>query len=139
MFYSIKKIKVNNEIVAKVFKFRKKKFKGIKFFTPNTDNLQVGLMSHPTNHIIQPHYHKNKKKIIKHMSELLIIYSGKLQVFFYNKKMKRTKSIILNKKDMILLIKGSHGFKTLNKTEMLEIKQGPFSGDKDKIRLKNFE
>ena len=73
------------------------------------------------------------------MSELLIIYSGKLQVFFYNTKMKRAQSIILNKKDMILLIKGSHGFKTLNKTEMLEIKQGPFSGDKDKIRLKNFE
>lgn len=139
MFYSIKKIKINNEIVAKFFKFRKKKFKGIKFFTPNSENLQIGLMSHPINHIIQPHFHKNKKKIIKNMSELLIMYSGKLQVFFYNKKMKRLKSIILNKKDMILLIKGSHGFKTLKKTEMLEIKQGPFSGDKDKIRLKNFE
>ncbi|WP_440635455.1 WbuC family cupin fold metalloprotein [Candidatus Pelagibacter sp. HIMB1746] len=138
MFYSIKNIKVNNEIVAKVFKYRKKKFKGIKFFTPNTDNLQVGLMSHPKGHIIQPHFHKNTKKIIKHMSELLILYSGKLQVFFYNKKNKKIKSIILNKKDMILLIKGSHGFKTLKKTEMLEIKQGPFLGDKDKIRLKNF-
>ena len=139
MFYSIQKIKVNNEIVAKVFKYRKKKFKGIKFFTPNTDNLQVGLMSHPKNHIIKPHFHKNTKKIIKNMSELLILYSGKLQVFFYNKQMKKTKSIILNKKDMILLIKGSHGFKILKNTEMLEIKQGPFLGDKDKVRLKSFE
>ena len=29
--------------------------------------------------------------------------------------------------------------KVLEKVEMLEIKQGPFLGDKDKIRLKNFE
>ena len=37
---------------------------------------------------------------------------------------------------MILLITGGHGFKVLEKVEMLEIKQGPFLGDKDKIRLK---
>jgi len=36
---------------------------------------------------------------------------------------------------MILLIKGAHGFKVLENLEMLEIKQGPFLGDKDKIRL----
>ena len=37
---------------------------------------------------------------------------------------------------MILLIKGAHGFKVLEKTEMLEIKQGPFTGDQDKLKLK---
>ena len=73
------------------------------------------------------------------MSELLIIYSGKLKVYFYNKKKSRVKSVILNKKDMILLISGGHGFKVLEKVEMLETKQGPFLGDQDKIRLKNFE
>jgi len=41
----------------------------------------------------------------------------------------------LKKKDLILLIKGAHGFKVLENLEMLEIKQGPFLGDKDKIRL----
>jgi len=34
------------------------------------------------------------------------------------------------------LISGGHGFKVLSKLEMLEIKQGPFVGEKDKIRLK---
>ena len=47
----------------------------------------------------------------------------------------KTKTVILNKKDMILLISGGHGFKVLKKLEMLEIKQGPFVGEKDKIRL----
>ena len=86
-------------------------------------------MAHQKNHIIKPHFHINRKKIIKQMSELLIIFSGTLKVFFYNKKKIKTKTVILNKKDMILLISGGHGFKVLKKLEMLEIKQGPFVGE----------
>ena len=92
-------------------------------------------MVHSKNHIIKPHFHINRKKIIKQMSELLIIFSGKLKVFFKNKKKIKSKTVILNNKDMILLISGGHGFKVLKKIEMLEIKQGPFVGEKDKIRL----
>jgi mannose-6-phosphate isomerase-like protein (cupin superfamily) len=137
MYYSHQDILIDKEIVAKVFRFQNKTFKGIKFFTPNNLNLQLGLMSHNKNYIIKPHSHINTKKIIKHMSEILIIFSGKLKVFFYNKKHIRKKNVILKKKDIILLIKGAHGFKVLENLEMLEIKQGPFTGDKDKVRLKN--
>ena len=135
MYFSIKDISVDKKIVAKVFKYQNKSFKGIEFFTANNLNMQVGLMGHSKNHIIKPHFHINRKKIVKQMSELLIIFSGQLKVFFYNKKKLRAKSLILNKKDMILLISGGHGFKTLKKLEMLEIKQGPFVGEKDKMRL----
>ena len=69
------------------------------------------------------------------MSEFLIIFKGKLRVLFYNKKKIFVKSIILNPKDMILIISGSHGFEVLKKTEMLEVKQGPFVGEKDKKRF----
>lgn len=130
-----KNITIDEKIVAKVFKYTNQKFKGIKFFTSSDLNFQVGLMAHQKNHIIKPHFHINRKKIIKHMSELLIIFSGTLKVYFYNKKKIKTKTVILNKKDMILLISGGHGFKVLKKLEMLEIKQGPFIGEKDKIRL----
>ena len=136
MYFSIKNIFVDKKIVAKVFKYQNKSFKGIEFFTANNLNMQIGLMGHSKNHIIKPHFHINRKKIVKQMSELLIIFSGQLKVFFYNKKKLRVKSLILNKKDMILLISGGHGFKVLKKLEMLEIKQGPFIGKNDKIRLK---
>tara|TARA_B100000795_G_C22627235_1_gene371224 strand:+ start:28 stop:444 length:417 start_codon:yes stop_codon:yes gene_type:complete len=136
MYFSIKNITVDKKIVAKVFKYQNKSFKGIEFFTANNLNMQIGLMGHSKNHIIKPHFHINRKKIVKQMSELLIIFSGQLKVYFYNKKKLRDKSLILNKKDMILLISGGHGFKVLKKLEMLEIKQGPFIGEKDKMRLK---
>ncbi|MDC0417429.1 WbuC family cupin fold metalloprotein [Candidatus Pelagibacter sp.] len=137
MNFKIQNIKVNGKNVAKVFKYQKKKFKGINFFTSKFDNFQVGLMVHPKNHIIKPHFHLNKKKTIKHMSELLILFSGKLKVFFYNKNKSRARSVTLNKKDMVLLMSGGHGFKVIENVEMLEVKQGPFFGDNDKIRLEN--
>jgi len=130
-----KDIIVDKRVVAKVFKYTNQKFKGINFFTRSDLNFQVGLMVHDKNHIIKPHFHINRKKIIKQMSELLIIFSGTLKVYFYNKKKIKSKTVILNNKDMILLISGGHGFKVLKKIEMLEIKQGPFVGEKDKIRL----
>ena len=136
MYFSTKNIVIDKKIVAKIFKYRNINFKGIKFFTDSDLNMQIGLMSHSKNHIIKPHFHINRKKIIKQMSELLIIFSGQLKVYFYNKKKLRAKTVTLKKKDMILLISGGHGFKVLKKLEMLEIKQGPFIGEKDKVRLK---
>ena len=68
-------------------------------------------------------------------SEFLIIFKGKIKVLFYNKKKLLVKSKILNSKDMILIISGAHGFEILKNTEMLEVKQGPFVGEKDKIRF----
>jgi cupin fold WbuC family metalloprotein len=135
MHFSTRNIIIDKKIVAKVFKYNKKNFKGIEFFTASSLNMQIGLMAHSKNHIIKPHFHINRKKIIKQMSELLIIFSGQLKVYFYNKKKMRSRSITLNKKDMILLISGGHGFKVIKKIEMLEIKQGPFVGEKDKMRL----
>jgi len=48
-------------------------------------------------------------------------------------------SKILNKGDVILLVNGGHGFEMLEKTEMIEVKQGPYVGDKDKTRFENID
>jgi hypothetical protein len=37
--------------------------------------------------------------------------------------------------DVILLIKGGHGFEVEEDVEMFEIKQGPYAGDADKTRF----
>ena len=38
-----------------------------------------------------------------------------------------------------MLVSGSHGFKILKDVEMLEIKQGPYSLIKDKIKFENID
>ena len=36
---------------------------------------------------------------------------------------------------MILLAAGGHGFEMLEPTEIIEVKQGPYCGDRDKTRF----
>ena len=43
-------------------------------------------------------------------------------------------SKILNSSEIIVLISGGHGFKTLSSCEMIEVKQGPYL-EKDKKNL----
>jgi len=58
-----------------------------------------------------------------------------LQVDFYSDDQKYLDSRTLNSGDVILLIKGGHGFKVLDDLEMFEVKQGPYAGDEDKIKF----
>ena len=64
---------------------------------------------------------------------MLIVQSGVLDVFFYknnNQKINITKK--LKGGDIIFLLQGGHGFKVSKKISLIEIKQGPYSKQKDK-------
>ena len=65
----------------------------------------------------------------------MLIKSGKVRVNFYDENKIYFQSEILNKGDVILLVKGGHGFEMLEQSEMIEIKQGPYVNDKDKTQF----
>ena len=108
---------------------------GINFFTPNDYSQQLAYMSHPTGKEIQPHVHKKVQREVHYTQETLFIRKGKLQVDFYTDEQAFLESRILEAGDVILLIKGGHGFKVLEDLEMFEVKQGPYAGDEDKIKF----
>jgi hypothetical protein len=56
-------------------------------------------------------------------------------VDFYDNEQHYIQSVVLEKGDVILLSDGGHGFKMLEKSEMIEVKQGPYCGERDKIRF----
>jgi len=130
----IEKIKFNSEIIAIIVRknFRKP---GIHFFTPNEYSQQLAFMSHPFGKEIQPHVHKKVQREVHYTQETLFIRKGKLQVDFYTDETEYLESRILESGDVILLIKGGHGFKVLEDLEMFEVKQGPYAGDEDKIKF----
>ena len=68
-----------------------------------------------------------------------MILKGKLRVDFYNSSKKYLLSKVIKEKDIIMLVHGGHGFKVLNDVEMLEIKQGPYSLIKDKIKFEKID
>ena len=108
---------------------------GINFFTPNDYSQQLAYMNHPSGKEIQPHIHKKVHREVHFTQETLFIRKGKLQVDFYSDDQKYLDSRILKSGDVILLIKGGHGFKVLDDLEMFEVKQGPYAGDEDKIKF----
>ena len=108
---------------------------GMNFFTPNNFSQQLGYMNRPKGYKIPPHYHNVIKREVKLTNEVLFIKSGKVKVNFYDENQTYLENRILKKGDIILLAKGGHGFEMLEKSEILEIKQGPYAGDEDKTRF----
>ena len=99
-------------------------------------------MNHKKNHIIFPHKHNRQKKKISNIdntTEVLIILKGLLRVDFYNTKEKYLFSKKLYANDIIMLSSGGHGFKVLKDVKMIEVKQGPYSASKDKVKFKKID
>ena len=63
---------------------------------------------------------------------MLFIKSGKVQIDFYDDNRNYLESRIFHEGDVILLARGGHGLVMLEKSEIIEVKQGPYTGDNDK-------
>ncbi len=112
---------------------------GIKFFTDNSYSQQLGYMKRDNGFIIPPHRHKSVERKVLLTQEVLFIKSGKLRVDFYNDSQVYIQSRILNKGDVVLLALGGHGFEMLEDSEIIEVKQGPYFGEEDKVRFEQVE
>ncbi len=108
---------------------------GVQFFTPDNFSQQLAFMKHSKGKVIQAHSHKPVKRMIELTKEVLIIKKGSLRVDFYNDDREFIESRVLVANDIILLAHGGHGFEVLEDIEMIEVKQGPYAGDDDKIRF----
>ena len=131
----IEKIKHSKKLLAIIIRKEYRKKKGVTFFTPNNLNLQCGYMKHNKNHIIKPHLHLKRLNKIFYTSETIILLKGRLRIDFYDNKKNYLVSRILYSSEIICLISGGHGFKTLSPCEMIEVKQGPYSVLKDKKKF----
>jgi hypothetical protein len=108
---------------------------GIDFFTPDDFSQQLGYMNRPKDYVIPPHVHNLVERKVDLTQEVLFIKSGKVRVDFYDAGCNYIESHILQKGDIVLLAHGGHGFKMLEPTEMIEVKQGPYCGEMDKTRF----
>jgi len=130
----IENIQHNNLLLAIIIRSDFKK-EGIEFFTNDNDSQQLGYMNRPEGYVIAPHRHNLVPREVHLTQEVLFIRSGKVRVDFYDNEQNYIQSSVLEKGDVILLSDGGHGFQMLEKSEMIEVKQGPYCGDRDKIRF----
>lgn len=130
----VEEIKHNNLLLAIIISSRYSE-QGIHFFTPNEFSQQLGYMNRPTGYVIPPHRHNLVPRNVDLTQEVLFIKSGKVRVDFYSDEQAYFRSSILYPGDVILLAHGGHGFEMLEASEMIEVKQGPYVGEIDKVRF----
>ena len=131
-------IKNNDRIIAIILRANEHS-DGISFFTPGNFSQQLGYMNRPKDYVIPPHVHNPVERKVDMTQEVLIVRSGKMRVDFYDDNRIYLESRILQTGDIILLAHGGHGFKMLEPTEMVEVKQGPYCGDQDKTRFETID
>jgi mannose-6-phosphate isomerase-like protein (cupin superfamily) len=130
----IEKISSNEHLLAIIISHRFCET-GIHFFTPDDFSQQLAYMCHPAGKEIPPHVHNPAPREVQFTQEVLFIKRGRLRVDFYGDNRNYLESRILEAGDTILLATGGHGFEVLEELEMIEVKQGPYTGDQDKTRF----
>lgn len=134
----IEQIIHNDTILAIIIKKDYSK-DGVEFFTPNDFSQQLAYMKHPKGKIIDAHTHNLIPREVNYTKEVLVIRKGKLRVDFYEEDQTYIESRVVEEGDVILLAYGGHGFEVIEDCEMVEIKQGPFLGENDKVRFEGIK
>jgi mannose-6-phosphate isomerase-like protein (cupin superfamily) len=132
----IEEIKNRDQILAIILR-ADYSAKGLNFFTPDTFSQQLAYMHHPTGKVIDAHRHVALPRNVEFTQEVLVLRKGVLRVDFYRDDQTYLESRILRAGDVILLAHGGHGFEVLEEIEMIEVKQGPYSGEGEKTRFQS--
>jgi mannose-6-phosphate isomerase-like protein (cupin superfamily) len=134
VFQMIENIKHNNALFAVII-YHTYRESGLHFFTPSDFSQQLAYMRHPAGKKIKPHIHNQVTRNVHNTQEVLYLRKGSVRIDFYDDDRSYIESRVLGTGDVILLAKGGHGLEVLEEAEIIEVKQGPFAGDNDKIRF----
>ena len=88
---------------------------------------------------IAPHVHNLVSRHVLYTQEVLFIREGRVKVNLYSSARQFIGSHILESGDVILLCGGGHSFEMMEETSMIEVKQGPYAGEADKIRFEEVQ
>lgn len=127
-------IKHNETILAIIVKYSFFR-DGIEFLTPGEFSQQLAYMNRGKGHIVEPHVHNIFPRNVSLTQEVLFIKDGKIRIDFYDNEKNYIVSKIIEKGDVVLLASGGHGIEMLEQSEIIEVKQGPYAGEKDKERF----
>ena len=105
------------------------------FLTPDDCSLQVGHIVYPAGGEIARHVHLPIERHIVGTAEVLIVQRGRCEVDIYTEDRRLVACRELRVGDILIAVSGGHGFRVLEDTVLLEIKQGPYPGEAAKERF----
>ena len=110
---------------------------GLNFFSQDDDFIQVGVWGYGAGKSLKAHIHNEVERQVLWTQEVLFVHSGRIRANIYNTAEQKVAELLVNKGDIIILLRGGHGYDVLEDgTQVLEIKNGPYVGpDMDRRRF----
>jgi len=105
------------------------------FLTPPEFKQQVGYVTYPAGGVIARHMHVPIHRHLIGTSEVLVVLKGHAWIDMYDDAHGLVASRELHAGDVMLMVGGGHGFRIIEDTVFLEIKQGPYEGLEEKERF----
>jgi hypothetical protein len=105
------------------------------FLTPPEYKQQVGFVVYPAGSEIARHVHLPLERRLIGTSEVLLVQEGRCLLDVYDDDRNLVATRELGPGDLMLMVGGGHGFRMLEPTVLLEIKQGPYTGLDEKERF----
>lgn len=105
------------------------------FVTPEHLSQQLGFIVVASGSTIKPHRHNEIRREVFGTPEVITVRSGRCAVDLYSDSNELVISTELLRGDVIALVAGGHGFRMLEDTTLMEVKQGPYSPLSDKVHF----
>jgi hypothetical protein len=102
------------------------------FVTPDDALQQVGFHVHPAGTELVRHYHLPVERQIVGTPEVLVVRSGRCEIDVYDEEQRLACTRELTTGDVMIVVGGGHGFRMIEDTVLLEVKQGPYFGPEEK-------
>lgn len=127
----IKHVTWNGQFIATILRrdFRPEK---TTFVTPDAYYQQTGLVVYPAGGVITRHVHLPLQRHLIGTPETILVRAGTVEVDLFGLDRTPLGTWVLEQGDLIILAGGGHGFRCLEDTILLEVKQGPYTGLKEK-------
>ena len=129
------KIKDEEGNLLALFVFDKDVTEGKNFYTNNQSEFQVASFLLPEGDEILRHYHPDQAREVQSTSEVLVLLNGEIEVEIYDNNNKHVHSQVIKSGDTVSLFKGGHSLKIIKKSKFIEVKQGPYDEETDKVRF----
>lgn len=121
-------IKDNETLIAKIYRNTDWP-ENLNFYTIDSDFVQVSTWNYNSGKHLKAHGHKIAEKKSDRTQEVIFVKSGKLKIILYSENDVAIYENTMETGDFAIIFAGGHSYDILNdKTQVLEIKNGPYLG-----------
>lgn len=124
-------ISSDDKVLAIYFSKQIKAENGIRFLTPENYPLQIGLLEHKTEKNVPPHSHRDFDYNVHSSQEFIYVEKGEnIIIKIFDLNWVQVDEIMMSSGDFILFVGGGHSVDIPADCRLIEVKQGPYPGDK---------